>query len=163
MPKSHADDELPGRNTPHADPLTYPENALLGVLDTPEQVKCALDALSGPFLETEVEVLCGEGQADRLRTATGRTGLLDKALRVVQSFGMWNDELEAKAQYEKALRDGHLVVLVEAQSDERKQLAIEALKGCGGHFINYFGKFTRERIAPWTTAGSGPGSTTTRK
>jgi hypothetical protein len=163
MPKSHADDESPGRNTPHAGPLTYPENALLGVLDTPEQVRCALDALSGPFLEAEIEVLCGEGQADRFRAASGRTGLLDKVLRVVQSLGMWNDELEAKAQYEKALRDGHIVVLVEAQSDDRKQLAVEALRGCGGHFINYFGKFTRERIAPWTTARPGPGSTTPLK
>jgi hypothetical protein len=163
MPKSHADDKSPGRSTPHAGQPTYPEHALLGVLDTPEQVKCALDALSGPFLETEIEFLCGEAQADRLRTTTGRTGLLDKALRVVQSLGMWNDELEVKAQYEKALRDGHIVVLVEAQSDDRKQLAVEALKGCGGHFINYFGKFTRERIAPWTTAQPAPGSTTTRK
>jgi hypothetical protein len=163
MPKSHADDESPGRNTPNADPPTYPENSLLGVLDTPEQVRCALDALSGPFLETELEVLCGEGQADRLRATTGRTGLLDKALRVVQSFGMWNDELEVKAQYEEALRDGHIVVLVEAPSDDRKQLAVEALRGCGGHFINYFGKFTRERIAPWTTARPGPGSTTPLK
>ena len=86
MPKSHADDELPGRNTPHADPLTYPENALLGVLDTPEQgemrARCALRPIPR---ETEVEVLCGEGQADRLRTTTGRTGLLDKALRVVRA------------------------------------------------------------------------------
>jgi hypothetical protein len=163
MTKSHADDESPGRNTPHADPPTYPENALLGVLDTPEQVSCALDALSGPFLETEIEVLCGEGQADRLRATTGRTGLLDKALRVVQGFGLWNDELEVKAQYEQALRDGHIVVMVEAQSDDRKQLAVEALKGCGGHFINYFGKFTRERIAPWTTARPAPGSTTPLK
>lgn len=163
MPKSHADDESPGGSTPDAGSPTYPENALLGVLDTPEQVRCALDALSGPFLEAEIEVLCGEGQADRLRATTGRTGLLDQALRVVQGLGMWNDELEVKAQYEQALRDGHIVVLVEAQSDDRKQLAVDALKGCGGHFINYFGKFTRERIAPWTTAGSGPGSTTTRK
>ena len=145
------------------DPGTYPENALLGVLDTPEQVRCALDALSGPFLETEIEILCGEGQADRLQATTGRTGLLDKALRVVQGLGMWNDELETKAQYEKALRDGHMVVVVEAQSDDRKQLAVDALQGCGGHFINYFGKFTRERIAPWTTGAPARGASPTRE
>lgn len=116
MPKSHADDESP----------TYPENTLLGVLDTPEQVRCALEAPSG------------------------RTVLLDKALRVVQSFDMWNDELEVKAQYEEALREGHIVVRV------------EALRRCGGHFISYFGKLTRERIAPWTTA-RGPGSATPLK
>ena len=134
-----------------SDPEEYPVDYLLGVMDTPAQVKCAIDALSGPFLESEIEVSCGQAAAQRLRESTGRTGLLDKIIRVGQSLGLTNDEMEVKGAYEKALRDGHVVVRVHAPTDDRKQLAVRALRDCGGHFINYFGKFTRERIAPWTT------------
>lgn len=135
-----------------SDPVEYPVDYLLGVMNTPAQAQCAIDALSGPFLESEIEVSCGPTAAQRLRESTGRTGLLDKVIRVGQSLGLTNDEMEVKGAYEKALRDGHVVVRVHAPTDDRKALAVRVLQDCGGHFINYFGKFTRERIAPWTTA-----------
>lgn len=146
----------------NSDPVQYPVNYLLGVMDTPAQVKCAFDALSGAFLESELEVSCGEAAAERLRASTGRTGLLDKVIRIAQSIGITNDEMEVKGGYERALREGHIVVRVQAPTDDRKALAVRALQECGGHFINYFGKFTRERIAPWTTASPGAGSASTK-
>lgn len=137
-----------------SEPVEYPVDYLLSVMDTPAQVKCAIDALTGPFLESEIGVSCGQAAAQRLRESTGRTGLLDKIMRVGQSLGLTNDEMEVKGAYEKALRDGHVVVRVHAPTDDRKELAVRTLRDCGGHFINYFGKFTRERIAPWTTTSS---------
>jgi hypothetical protein len=76
--------------------------------------QCAIDALSGPFLESEIEVSCGQAAAQHLRESTGRTGLLDKIFRVGQSLGLTNDEMEVKGAYEKALRDGHVVAALSA-------------------------------------------------
>ena len=131
------------------DPIRYPLNHVVGLMDTPEQVRCALDTLTGPFLESEIKVVCGgEQEADRLRATTGRTGLLDHVLRIAQSIGITNDELEVKDRYEQALREGHVMVHVLAPTDERKERAAQGLRDCGGHFINFFGRFTREEIAP---------------
>lgn len=130
----------------------YPEGHTLGVLDSPEQVRCAVAALAGRFLEPEIEILAGGDQAERLRETTGRTGLMDKALRFLQGLGMWNDELEVKARYEQALEEGRYIVEVSTPTDERKQLASRVLQDCGGHFINYFGTLAREELVPW--AGS---------
>ncbi len=146
----------------NSDAGEYPVDCLLGVVDTPAQVKCAIDTLSGPFLESEIEVSCGAAAAERLRGDTGRTGLMDKVIHIAQSIGITNDEMEVKGGYEKALREGHLVIRVLAPTDDRKALAVQALKSCGGHFINYFGKFTRERIAPWTTASPSADSASTK-
>jgi hypothetical protein len=122
---------------------------VLGVVDDSDQVTCTLDTLSGTFLDTELKVSCGALQAERLRASTGRKGLLDKVLQVAEFLGIDNDELEVKHRYEKALQDGRFVIHVLAKTDDRKQLAAQSLKGCGGHFINYFGGFTREAIVPW--------------
>ena len=111
-----------------SEPVEYPVDYLLSVMDTPAQVKCAIDALTGPFLESEIGVSCGQAAAQRLRESTGRTGLLDKIMRMGQSLGLTNDEMEVKGAYEKALRDGHVVVRVHAPTDDRKELAVRALR-----------------------------------
>ncbi len=133
-----------------AEPIRYPVNHVVGVLDTPEQVTSAVEALlRGGFLDSEVEVDCGgQASADRLRASTGRTGLLDAILRVTEALGVPHDETEVKHRYEQALRDGQFVVMVLALTDDRKERAGQILREHGGHFINFLGRFAREEIAP---------------
>ena len=108
----------------------------------------ALEALStGGFLASEVTDACGEREADRLRASSGRTGLLGHVLRVAEQIGIPNDELETKERYEQALRDGQVVLMVLAPTEERKMRAADLLRAHSGHFINFLGRFTREEIA----------------
>ena len=132
-----------------AAPVRYPVNHVVGVVDAPEQVTSTVEALlGGGFLDSEVEVGCGgQAAADRLRSSTGRTGLLDAILRVTEALGVPNDEMEVKHRYEQALRDGRFLVLVLALTDDRKQRAAQIIRDHGGHFINFLGRFTREEIA----------------
>ena len=132
------------------EPVRYPVNHVVGILETPEEVTSTVEALlRGGFLDSEVEVDCGgQASADRLRAATGRTGLLDAILRVTEALGLPHDETEVKHRYEQGLRDGQFLVMVQALTDDRKERAGQILREHGGHFINFLGRFTREEIAP---------------
>jgi hypothetical protein len=133
---------------PHAVSVQYHENHVIGIIDTPEAAVAAVDALTkGGFLESEVTLTCGVERADLLRASTGRSGLADRILRVVDRFGAGGDEMDARHQYEQALRDGHLNVLVLAPTEERKRLAATVLRQHGGHFINFFGRLAIEKLA----------------
>ena len=119
----------------------------MGVLDTPEQLQSALDALTaGGVAESDITVSCGRAVADRLRASTGRTGLPHVAIRIAERLGVQDDEMILKDRYEQALRDGKLVVSVSASSADRKALAAQAFRDQGGHLVNFLGRFTIEPL-----------------
>jgi len=126
----------------------YPTHQVVAIFDTPTQTTCALDALlGGGFLESEVDVHRGSEDADRLAAGTGRRGLQDWFIRVTDSVGLKNAETEMKEQYERALRDNQCVVAVLTPTEDRKNLAVDVFRRCGGRFINFFGQLSVERIA----------------
>ena len=131
------------------DSLRYPTHHVVGVLDTEQQVDDTLHALTtGGFLESEITIGCGTDLADRLRATTGRSGFAAHAIRFAQALGMVNEETEAKARYERAMRAGQYVVAILAPTPERKERASEILASHGGREIGYFGRFTIERMRP---------------
>jgi hypothetical protein len=128
--------------------VQYPANHVIAILDTQVQTACAVDALvNGGFLESEVELLRGSEEADRLASGTGRQGFQDWFIRLTGSVGLKNAETEMKDRYEQALRDGHTVLTVLTPTEDRKDRAAQSLKECGGRFINFFGRLNVERIA----------------
>ena len=136
----------PGGN--EIDPIQYPTDKVIAVLDTSEQVQCAVDALvDGGFLESEIELNRGGEWADRLASTTGRSGLSDWFIRMFQKVGLKNEETELKEEYEEAVRGGKAVVAVLVPTDERKNLAVRLIRDCGGHFISYYGRLNVERIS----------------
>jgi len=132
-----------------AEPVRYPENRVLGVLDTPEQLRSAVTALrNAGFLTSELDVSCGARAADALGESTGRTGLAGLAIRVAERLGIENDEMAVKDRYEQALRDGRFVVSAAVPTDERRELAGRVLREHGGHFINFLGRYSMEFMHP---------------
>jgi hypothetical protein len=148
MPESQpARDAVQQTSENERGPVQYPTNHVVAILDTPDQTSCALDALlGGGFLESEIELGRGTEEADRLGAGTGREGFQDWFIRLFQSVGLRNAEIEMKDHYEQALRDGYTVLAVMASTEERKDLAAQMIRECGGHFINFFGHLTVERI-----------------
>lgn len=137
----------PGQGDEEA--VRYPENRVVGILDTVDELTATIDALTtGGFLPSEVEVLCGQAAARRLHENTGRTGLANIAMRLAAGLGLADDEMAVKDHYEHALRDGHFLVAVLAQTDERKDLAARILHEHGARFVNFLGRFTIEAMVP---------------
>jgi hypothetical protein len=67
-------------------------------------------------------------------------------LKVPHGFGAGSDEVDARHEYEQALRNGAVNILVLAPTEERKQRAAEILRQHGGHFINFFGRLEIEQL-----------------
>ena len=131
------------------DPIRYPTNTIVGVLDTQTQVDDATAALTaGGFLDSEIHVTSGVGAADALGATTARTGLADIATRIAGKLGIQDDEMESKAHYEQAMRDGRFVIRVAAPTDERKDRAADILRTHGAHSVSFLGRFTIEGIVP---------------
>jgi threonine dehydratase len=70
------------------------------------------------------------------------------AMRLVASIGMPDDETAVKNRYAHALADGRILVLVEASTDERKELAAKLLREHGGKFVNFLERYTIEPMVP---------------
>lgn len=153
MTSSSDDREVRGQERDEsAEPVRYPTNHVLAVLDTEEQLTGAVEALTtGGFLGSEIHVATGAAAADRLGSSTGRSGLSRLAIRIAESLGVENTEMEYKSHYEEAMRDGRFVLRVAAPTDDRKQRATRVLQEHGAHAISYQGLFAIERLSPRRT------------
>lgn len=124
-------------------PVQYPENRLIAILDTRDQLRDAIDALtSGGFLPSEIEILRGANAAKKLQEETGRTGLANLAMRFVEKIGLPNDELALKSHYADALADGRFLVAVSAPTEERQRVATKLLTEHGGEEVRFFSRYT---------------------
>jgi uncharacterized protein YbjT (DUF2867 family) len=131
------------------EPVQYPVNHVLAVVDRREQMDAAVAALrSQGYLESEVDVQTGAERADDIAASTGRTGLADKLIRFAERIGVVDEEMETKNRFEQALRDNRFVIAVSTPTDERKEVATAILREHGGHGVVYFGKHTIEYITP---------------
>jgi nucleotide-binding universal stress UspA family protein len=137
------------------EPIHYPRQNVVAVIDTAGQVEDAVNELTaGGFLESEIGIGSGADVADRVRETTGRSGFTAMAMRFSEALGVPNDESEIKAQYEQAMRDGRFVVAVLAPTAERKQRAIDILSSHGAHDAAYFGRFVIEKLQLAAARGS---------
>jgi hypothetical protein len=124
-------------------PVQYPENRMLAIIDTRDRLRAAIDALTrGGFLASEIEILHGAAAAKKLHEETGRTGLANLAMRFVEAIGLPNDELALKTHYANALADGRFLISVSAPSETRQRIAAQLLREHGGEDVRFFSRYT---------------------
>src|SRR3954447_18023237 len=82
------------------EPIRYPRQNVVAVVDTAQQVEDAVNELTtGGFLESEIGIGSGTDIADRVRETTGRSGFTAIAMRFSEALGVPNDESEIKTRY----------------------------------------------------------------
>jgi hypothetical protein len=127
--------------------VRYPENRVVALLDTREQLESAVGALtSGGFLPSEIEVIHGAAASDKLHENTGRSGLAHLAMRFGESIGIPNDETTIKNEYADGLGKGQLLLAVLASTEERRKLAGRILEEHGGSSVRFFGQYTIQSL-----------------
>ncbi|HEX3158501.1 MAG TPA: hypothetical protein VHQ45_08280 [Gemmatimonadaceae bacterium] len=127
----------------------YPVNHIAAVIDTHDRAMSAVEALKADaFPTTGIHVLAGADAAAALDATSGRTGLAGLAVRIAERLGVENDEMMLKEWYEQQLRDGHYLLLVDAEDDARKERASQILIAHGAHGVSYLGRLTMEKIVP---------------
>jgi hypothetical protein len=128
--------------------VKYPRGRLYAVLDDPGAASRAVDALVAAGIEaSRVEVLRGDVAADTLDGTGVRHGIRARLRRAVEFTLM--DQAPDLAWYEAAIRDGRSVIAVRVSEEAAVRAAVEVLRGSGGHFINYYGRFATEEFERW--------------
>ena len=144
---SNAEHDHLGHDEHSLEPIRYPNDNVVVVIDTAKQVEAAVNELTaGGFLESDIGIGSGSEVADAVSKTTGRSGFAAMAMRFSEALGLPNDESAAKARYERAMRDGQFVVTVLAPTPERKQRALDILSSHGAHDAIYFGRFMFEKL-----------------
>lgn len=121
------------------------ENTVVAVLDSRPAVANAVDQLSQRGYE--FEVLVGKEGQEHL-DPKGETGVIATIKRLIALFGDQHRILERLSQ---ALKEGKVVVSVEAEPDEAAG-AISILRDHGGHYMWKFGEWTFVPIGDRTQA-----------
>ena len=121
---------------------------LLAVLDGPEALAAATGALEDDGVAADaIEVFTGPDGASAFDSSGGQHGPLARILRTVQFTLM--DQMPDFAYYEAAAREGRSVISVKPTGDAQTRRAVGIVRRHGGHFINYFGRFTTEEFERW--------------
>ena len=124
----------------------FPYQTVVGVVDDPDELEAAVRALlSNGFDEAEVHVLCGARGIEQIDAKGERKGLLARLFRIVDALG---EEREHTARHVKELESGHFLIVVDAHDETSKTRARDALATHGGHFINFYSRWSTEDLAP---------------
>ncbi len=124
----------------------FPYNTVVGVIDDAESLEMAVQTLAAAgFAESSVQVLSGERGVERIDARGERKGILARIFRLVDALG---SEREHTERHVEELRAGHFLVLVQTTDDAGKARARDALTAQGGHYINYYSRWTTEQLTP---------------
>ena len=124
---------------------------LIGVLDTPDAVAAARQALVAAGIDpAAIETFEGPEGAAAFDPSGARRGLAGRLYRIVEFS--WADQAPDFAWYEAAAREGRTVISVRVRGQRHVAHAARILTEHGGHFINHFGWFETQELARWRGA-----------
>jgi hypothetical protein len=127
-------------------PLTLPVNRIFAVFDDPANADRAVAALEAEWPVADTRVLCCDAALNRIDARGAHGGALHRVIRAVQGIGIEGTHMQ---RYEDEITRGHFVLETVAppSADERAAL-LKTLKAHGAHFINLYGRWTVEGLAP---------------
>ena len=128
--------------------IGYPSGWTLAVFDDAGAAVASLRELGGQGIPTrDLVLLSGADAAGGLERLGSSAGLAGRLRRGMQFITM--DQLPDLHVYELAVEQGRGVLGLRIADDEMRRRALEIVRRHGGHFINRFGAWATEEIAPW--------------
>jgi hypothetical protein len=128
--------------------IGYPAGWTLSVIGDAAAADAARAELAEAGVQAEdVILLAGADGADQITRLGTSTGLAARIRRGVQFVTM--DQMPDLHVYELAMEQGHRLLGLRVADSEERRSAIEIIKRHGAHFINRFGAWATEEIAPW--------------
>jgi hypothetical protein len=128
--------------------ITYPAGWTLSVVPDPQAAGAAgAELVASGLDDDDVIVLAGPDARDLMGRLGSSAGMAGRIRRSMQFLTM--DQMPDLHVYELALDDGHALVGVRVGDAEERRRAVAVIQEHGGHFINRFGDWSTEEIAPW--------------
>jgi hypothetical protein len=128
--------------------ISYPTGWTLAVIDDADAADALIRDLAATGVPDDSVVLLRGAEAEHglERLGTSR-GVAARIRRTVQFVTM--DQLPDLHVYELAIEKGHAVIGLRIPDADERRRAIGVLVRHGAHFINRFGAWATEEIAPW--------------
>ena len=124
----------------------FPYNSVVGVVDDTDQLEATVtDLVEHGFAESDVAVLCGMRGIETIDAKGKRKGLLARVFRMIDAMG---EEREHTARHVRELEAGRFLVVTEVADQASKEQARDAMSKHGGHFINYYSRWSTEELTP---------------
>ena len=121
----------------------YPLNMVVAII-APEDATSVISALTTSGIASDqLDVASGANDGQRIEDATER-GLLGRLTGALAP----TEEVTQRQAYVEALRTGAAVIRVHLPDATQKAAVGELLAAHGGHFINYYGRWTVESLMP---------------
>jgi hypothetical protein len=131
--------------------IGYPTGWTLSVMDTAEEADAAARELrEGGVAADHIVVITGSDAGEKIARLGTSAGVAARLRRTLQFMN--TDQLPDLHVYELAVEQGHPVVGVLLADAAARRDAIAILRRHGGHFVNRFGAWATEEIAPWRGA-----------
>jgi hypothetical protein len=129
--------------------IGYPTGWTLAVFDGADAAEASRADLEASGIGPDDLILLAGGPDDpeRMSRLGASSGLGARMRRAMQFMTM--DQLPDLRVYELALEGGRSVLGMRIDDAEQRRRAIEAIRRHGGHFVNRFGAWATEEIAPW--------------
>ena len=128
--------------------ISYPTGWTLAVFDEADAAAVARADLTRSGIGAEdLVLLSGPDAMDRMSHLGTSSGFGARLRRAMQFMTM--DQLPDLRVYELALEGGNPVLGVRIEDGELRRAATDAIRRRGGHFVNRFGAWATEEIAPW--------------
>ena len=128
--------------------IGYPTGWTLAVFDAPDAAEAARAEVSASGIGPEdLILLWGPDATDQMSHLGTSAGLAARMRRAMQFMTM--DQLPDLRVYELALEGGRPVLGLRVEDAKRRRAATDAIRRHGGHFVNRFGAWATEEIAPW--------------
>jgi hypothetical protein len=128
--------------------IGYPTGWTLAVFDEADAAEAAGAELTATGIgPDDLILLSGPDAHDRMGRLGASSGVGARMRRAMQFMTM--DQLPDLRVYELAIEEGRPVLGVRVDDTVNRRAAIDAIRRHGGHFINRFGAWATEEIAPW--------------
>lgn len=124
--------------------ISYPTNRVVGTINDSADAQAAVEELiEAGFNMEEVDVIYGEQGMLRLDPTGEKHGLL---ARLQRTFLQLNEEPKHLRHHVEDVLAGHFVIMVLVEKPEKREQVAEILASHGGHFINFYGRWTMQSL-----------------
>jgi hypothetical protein len=128
--------------------IGYPTGWTLAVFDFVDAAEAARSELEATGIGPDDLILMAGPDATERMSRLGTSAGLGARMRRAMQF-MTMDQLPDLRVYELALEGGRPVLGVRIGDADARRAATEVIRRHGGHFVNRFGTWATEEIAPW--------------
>jgi hypothetical protein len=124
-------------------PLSYPEGRVSGAVEGAAADAVVADLTAAGFPADTIGGMAGAEDARRFRDLHDAGGTWGLVKRIALSMG---SDLDLARRAEQELLAGNALVEVVVDGDDAKDRVREILLRHGGHFVNYFDRWTIETL-----------------